>query len=475
MFDFDSFDHAIDRSWTRFQSRLADHLSAMRNDDILILDWIEETTVDGFTPWVQFLVWDDEYVRSEVSSNAYLAPRHVLSPESEDRLCALGWERPTRLPDEEPDEGSPAFFVDKEQRWADQLAAMTVTTLREVWSVPHPSFLNPEIIGTLEGTDLLGADTPDTSDGARPASSTLDETAAVAPRDPSELRELISRTVDQALGFVPQLDDDGDVVLTLGSQPVFVIAHPDKPLVRLWIPLLHAVAGRTRAAENICDLTKQWPDIRFTLDEDRLNASIDISGNPFVPRHLVDAIDVIGKFLPTVDARFAARFDGSRFADDDSGVESPDAENPDPIDSVDTDDDLPAALLTLLHLDPHGAGVLSAEEVAEVCGHDRDALLDYLRTTSEQEISWRESAEQARADGDSEEADVCDHEARAWAQTHEALRSALRVVALPDPGRPIPHAIKPRQMELFGNPTEPTLFDEATAIELPDHRATGSE
>lgn len=136
MFDFDSFDHAIDRSWTRFQSRLADHLSAMRNDDILILDWIEETTVDGFTPWVQFLVWDDEYVRSEVSSNAYLAPRHTLSPESEDRLCALGWERPTRLPDEEPDEGSPAFFVDKEQRWADQLAAMTVTTLREVWSVP---------------------------------------------------------------------------------------------------------------------------------------------------------------------------------------------------------------------------------------------------------------------------------------------------------------------------------------------------
>lgn len=145
----------------------------------------------------------------------------------------------------------------------------------------------------------------------------------MAPRDPSELRELISRTVDQALGFVPQLDDDGDVVLTLGSQPVFVIAHPDKPLVRLWIPLLHAVAGRTRAAENICDLTKQWPGIRFTLDEDRLNASIDISGNPFVPRHLVDAIDVIGKFLPTVDARFAARFDGSRFADDHSGVESP--------------------------------------------------------------------------------------------------------------------------------------------------------
>ncbi|CAM2813236.1 YbjN domain-containing protein [Prescottella defluvii] len=463
MFDLDSFDRTIDRSWTRFQSRLADHLAAMQNDDILILDWIEETTVDGFTPWVQFLAWDDEYVRSEVSSNAYLAPQHALSPESEARLCALGWARPTRLPDEEPDDGSPAFFVDKEQRWADQLAAMTVTTLREVWSVPHPSFLNPEILGTLADTDLLGIDTPDIPDHPLSVPSVIDETTAVAPRDPKELRDLISRTVDQALGFVPQIDDDGDVVLTLGTQPVFVIAHPDQPLVRLWIPLLREVVGRTRTAENICDLTAQWPGIRFVLDEDRLNASIDISGNPFVPRHLVDALDLVGKFLPTVDARFAARFDGVRFADLHPGDDQFDDDHPDDESADAGDEGLPSALLTLLHLDPDGAGVLSAEEVAAVCGHDRDALLDHLRTTSEQEISWRESAEQARAEGNSEEADACDHEARAWAQTHESLRSALRVVALPGPARPRPHVTKPQQTEMFGNLTEPTLFDDPTA------------
>ncbi|MDH6680551.1 hypothetical protein M2284_004780 [Rhodococcus sp. LBL1] len=470
MFDITSFDEAVDRSWITFQHNLADHLSAMQNDDILILDWIEESTVEGFTPWMQFLLWDNEFVRAEVSSNAYLAPLYTLAPEAEERLCELGWARPTHLPHEDPDDGSPAFFVDKEQRWADQIAAMTVTTLREIWNVPHPSFLNTEIIGTLEGTDLVATDIAEAD--ADPFD--LDDSAAVAPRDPDELRDLVARTVEQAMGFAPELDEDGDVVLKLDDQPVFVISHPDRPLVRVWVPLLHSVAGRTRAAENVCDLTRRWPGIRFTLDDDRLNASIDISGNPFVPRHLVDALDLFGKFVPTVDTAFAARFDGSRFAD---GVPRGEFDEmlPDAVAGAEEDTgELPPALLTLLHLDPNGSGALSAREVAAVCGHDRDAVLEYLRITKEQELSWRESSRTARAEDDSEEADVCDGEARAWAQTHESLRAALRLIALPEPPRLTPPAAKPDQMELFGNQTEQTLFD-ANIIEPPDHTVRGSE
>lgn len=338
MFDITSFDEAVDRSWITFQRKLADHLSAMRTDDILILDWIDETTVDGFTPWIQFLLWDDEYVRAEVSSNAYLAPRYRLDAEAEARLAELGWAYPTRLPDDEPDDGSPAFFIDREQRWADQIAAVTVSTLREIWSVPHPSFLRTEIVGTLEGADLLGVDPVDLVDsGPELWPPTLDDTASVLARDPDELRDLVVRAVEQALGFRPEIDEDGDVVLRLDDdQPVFVIAHPERPLVRVWVPLLHGIIGRTRAAENLCDLTKRWPGIRFTLDEDRLNASIDVSGNPFVPRHLADALDQFSAFVPVVDARFAARFGGSRFAD---GLPDEDAEPAET--SVDDEDLLP--------------------------------------------------------------------------------------------------------------------------------------
>lgn len=467
MFEITSFDEAVDRSWITFQHNLADHLSAMVNDDILILDWIEESTVDGFTPWMQFLLWDNEFVRAEVSSNAYLAPLYTLAPEAEDRLCALGWGRPTHLPHEGPDEGSPAFFVDKEQRWADQIAAMTVTTLREIWNVPHPSFLRTEMIGSLEGTDLIGAGTTDSD--AEPEGLGLDDSAAIVPGDPQELRDLVARTVEQALGFPPELDEDGDVVLKMDDQPVFVISHPDRPLVRVWVPLLHSVAGRTRAAESVCDLTRRWPGIRFTLDDDRLNASIDISGNPFVPRHLVDALDQFGKFVPAVDEGFATRFGGSRFADglprDEADERLRDAAAGDEED----EGELPPALMTLLHLDPNGSGALSAHEVAAVCGHDRDAVLEYLKITKEKEISWRESSRTARAEDDSEEADVCDCEARVWAQTHESLRAALRVITLP-----APPAAKPDQTDLFGDPPEQPLSD-ANTIEPPDHTARGAE
>ncbi|WP_420881538.1 T3SS (YopN, CesT) and YbjN peptide-binding chaperone 1 [Rhodococcus sp. (in: high G+C Gram-positive bacteria)] len=314
MFDSETFDAAIDRSWNGFQRRLADHLAAMRNDDVLVLEWAEESTVEGFAPWVQFLVWDDVMLRGEVSSNAYLAPRHQLAPAAENILRNLGWSAPTHGPDEDPDEGSSAFFIDREQRWADQCAAMTVTTLREVWSVPHPSFLRPEIVGTLAGADLLGI--PDVGADDEPGRPQVDDTHAIVPDDPQELRDLIAGAVEQALGFTPRLDQDGDVIVTLDDQPVFVIAHPDQPLVRAWMPLLHSITGRTRAAELICDLTRRWPAIRFTLDEDRLNASIDVSANPFVPRHLADALDQLSRFAASVDAAFAARFGGARIVDD---------------------------------------------------------------------------------------------------------------------------------------------------------------
>ncbi|WP_084385527.1 O-acetyl-ADP-ribose deacetylase [Rhodococcus sp. WMMA185] len=104
--------------------------------------------------------------------------------------------------------------------------------------------------------------------------------------------------------------------------------------------------------------------------------------------------------------------------------------------------DFPPALSTLVHLDSEGYGSLTAHEVASVCGHDRDAVLDYLQITKEQEIVWLESAETARGKGDSEEADVCEIEARAWAQTYESLRSALWLIVLPDVTREAPVAAK---------------------------------
>ncbi|MFD6894107.1 hypothetical protein ACFWB0_06090 [Rhodococcus sp. NPDC060086] len=86
---------------------------------------------------------------------------------------------------------------------------------------------------------------------------------------------------------------------------------------------------------------------------------------------------------------------------------------------------MPRAVQTLLHLDEDGTAALDARRVAHICGHDRNAILGYLRISKEQELEWRVSADEATADGDSEEADACNHEAEGWLTTYGQLRGAL--------------------------------------------------
>ncbi|WP_254072904.1 T3SS (YopN, CesT) and YbjN peptide-binding chaperone 1 [Rhodococcus rhodochrous] len=52
------------------------------------------------------------------------------------------------------------------------------------------------------------------------------------------------------------------------------------------------------------------------LVEDRLVATVDLLGDPFVPRHLSELLQRLKGFLTVVDERFARRFDGVRYGSD---------------------------------------------------------------------------------------------------------------------------------------------------------------
>ncbi|XGU18500.1 hypothetical protein ACETU7_22255 [Rhodococcus sp. 3Y1] len=86
--------------------------------------------------------------------------------------------------------------------------------------------------------------------------------------------------------------------------------------------------------------------------------------------------------------------------------------------------------MALLELDADGTGELSAEEVAVICEHDRDTILDYLRISQEQETAWHEALTESirRKDDDT---DLCAGEKRAWTHAIRNLRRGLRVVVLP--------------------------------------------
>ncbi|MEE2031577.1 T3SS (YopN, CesT) and YbjN peptide-binding chaperone 1 [Rhodococcus chondri] len=164
---------------------------------------------------------------------------------------------------------------------AEELAHHVVTVLREGHGVPHPTFLHD------------------------------DDTVAYGV-----LRDQVADTLARMMGRPVPTDADGDFVVVVESQVVFVVVDRTASKVQLWAPLLHEITGRANAADQLVELNRHWPHIKIVLVEDRLVATADVVTEPFVPRHLIGLLNTLRVFLCTVDERFAQRFDGVRYSGD---------------------------------------------------------------------------------------------------------------------------------------------------------------
>jgi len=235
---------SVDEAWAGFQRRLADHFAAMQVDDFVIFDWHEARVSDGAAPYVQFLRWCKPFMRAEVVSNAYLAPRYRHTPQDEDLLCSLGWNRPTYLPDDPGDGGSSSFYVDRKMRKTRRLAALTVNTLRLFWGVPHPRMLRAEISGSLEGTDPFGFDGV-VSRPARVRGVTHTESSR---HDARRILERVTRIAEEALGVSPEFSRDDDPVLLLGGHRIAVVDGVDGPMIRVSAPEHRGAVSHTTAS-----------------------------------------------------------------------------------------------------------------------------------------------------------------------------------------------------------------------------------
>lgn len=230
MFDSTLTNHSIDHDWVGFRDGLANHLAAMEIDDILIFEWHEAQVSFGSPPWIQFLRWSNRDIRAEVVSNAYLAPSYRVAPHNEELLCGFGWNRPTRQPEDPGDSGSPAFYVDRKMRKTRRLAALTVTTLRDFWGVPHPRMLRAKIIGSLEGTNLMEVDHANFNIRS-------DNHSESASNDAHRILEQVIRVSEEALGITPQISEEDQLVLTLGEKQITVVFGSDGPALRMTNPV----------------------------------------------------------------------------------------------------------------------------------------------------------------------------------------------------------------------------------------------
>ncbi|WP_092807487.1 T3SS (YopN, CesT) and YbjN peptide-binding chaperone 1 [Rhodococcus globerulus] len=438
-------DISVDRAWAEFQARLADHISIMVDGDVLAVEAATSDidTAEGGAPCVQFLIWDTDMVRCEVPSNNFLHPRFALDESGLETLVALGWAPPSDGPD--TDNSSPAFCVDKRQNWSDQLASMTVVAFRTVFGVHHPAFLSSDLTGNQLTPDF---DPSVTTVDELPL---LDPAAAYLPNDVDHLKELVTLALVPMLGSLPERDSDGDIPIRVGSTVMFVGPLSDSLDVQLFSPLVQDISDRTRASEVIADLNRKWSRIKFVLIDDRLSVFLEVAGSPFVPKHLTDTCASLTSFLRTVDDEFASRLGGDLFFANkggESGTLQPEL----------TMEDLPPELETLLHLDLDVADDLEA--VADVCGRDRDLILQLLHISNEWQIQLRSQAVDAHSRDDAEEAAGFNDQVSTWERMVDRLRGALRLVVLPDAKSDPPAKPQPEQMGLFADPTQETLFDD---------------
>lgn len=424
MSEFAGFDldRSTARAWSSFQSRLADHVAAMEDDDVLLVEAESSLDGGGAAPYVQFAAWGKDMVRGEVSGNAYLADDHLLDASGVAALESLGWSAPTYGPDDEPDNGSINFHVDLERNHADRLAVMTVRALRDVFGVAHPAFLTSD--------ELAINDVPASRDVADPVAGTEahpDEPLAIMPTDREHLLSLVDDALVPVFGHVPEHDEDDDVPVVNGSGLVWVRVLEDVPVVQLFSALVCDVADLERAAFEVAVLNRDVRLIKFVLVEDTVMAHLYLPALPFAPLHLRTMLDLMSTTVDRVDDDLVTRIGGRRAFETPTGTEdAPGGQAT----------SLHPAMLTLLQLDADSPGSVDPELAATICEMDRDLILELITWNSEQEIAWRQVRDEAVLLGDpDDEADVAQHEMQHAERFTNLLRRALRVVVERQAGR----------------------------------------
>lgn len=407
-----ALDETLVRAWVDFAGRLARMLARLEEGQVVILELpspYDRSEIEGAAPYVEFGVTEDGMVSGTIPGRDLMDERHHLSVEFEDRLRRTGW-----MPRTDDPAGTGALSMSASLADVMALAEGTVSAVRDSFGVPHPSFLTafgfstePNVVSPTIELGVPGVSVPLRGD---------EPDVVAVPEGPDHLGQLVDEAMTSLFGHPPTRDSDGDIPIRSGSAMVFVRVLPDAPIVELFAPLLLDVVGNALTLERLAQINQRVRFVKFAWRTGTVFAEMQLHCLPFVGAHLRHAVALMSEVADRADDELRLELGGQLFFADDADRD------------VEQEDPLPPELLTLLHLDPHGTGEVDPELAASVCNGDRDLILQFIRRSEEQMLSWLRSAERAAEQGDEEEAAACHHEEAAWQATVDLLRAALRVV-----------------------------------------------
>jgi hypothetical protein len=361
----------VEGAWRELRRRLADHLAEMEPRETLVVSAQVSGQVtgtqDGPGPYVMVSrARDADGWRLEAVSNAYLDSAHRLDDATEEVLRALGWSPPSYLPGEDADDGSANWHLDLSSREVERGAWLLVRTLREVYAVVHPAFLDSSTLD-LHGLRASRPLPPRRVD-AEQRRAAVDALPVVRPEGAEHLARLVRETVE-ALGEGADDDDDGDLLWPCGEGSLaFVHVDEERPAIHLFSVLV-VDATLPESGQAALDLVSgRLPWLAVRLSEDRLVVHHELCAMPFVPQHLVGWLARLAVEIDDVAAEAAVLLGGRRMLDEDPAATCrPTAPEPASFDEQ-------LAVVAELLVD----GPVEPRVVAEVFGHDRGALVRRL-------------------------------------------------------------------------------------------------
>lgn len=280
MADIEGFD--LDRTtgaaWESFTARLAEVLSVMDSSEDLTISVAAGGATTDVPPAIRFSATGSGEVTATLLGSGHA------------QLESLGWRRG-------PD-GNFRLTGNQEQPAA--LARAVTATLSDALGVLHPVFLEADQLAEL----LRGEPVPDALLTERGT------VGVVMPTSRAQLDEAIDAELARLYGRAPLRDEDGDLALRVGSTIVFLRTTADFREVLLFSAIVHDVAGRSRACEVLNDLNAEARYCRFALHRDRVFVQISVFAQPFVPAHLVQALEALAAVADGIDDELADRLGG---------------------------------------------------------------------------------------------------------------------------------------------------------------------
>jgi len=267
--------------WPVFQSKLAQTLGYLTEDEFLILSRKHSSR------FVQFSAQGSFGTRIETTSNAYLGEEEQIGSEAHRVLLSMGWKAPTgnpaeSTPGDDPD-GSPNYFVDFPQGTScENIAMLAIRTLADIFGVSHPGQLEYESFD---------------SDGNRIEHPSLGVKSSPLQKKPSGPAEQLAEAIRTTTGIHDlDYDDDGFLKLSFGNIEIFIcLVSGGAPYVRILSPLLTQVQVTEGLLAQLNTLNAQANHLCFFANEENIMAMADIPACTLVAGNVELALNHFSK------------------------------------------------------------------------------------------------------------------------------------------------------------------------------------